>query len=79
MNRLEVFKGYKNHPWFSRKISQLSLVHLILIEHFINSNNELSKGDFELAVNRMFLDKDKPKKYKEIQELLSCCNSAISS
>lgn len=75
MTRLELFKSYSKHPWLSRVYARLKLNEITLIEDFINENNLLNKHDFEIKINRMFIDKTKPKKWKEILELLICCNS----
>lgn len=77
MDRMTVFKSYKTHPWLSKVYAKLRLDDMNAIESFIASNSLLDKGSFELKVNRMFLDKPKPKRFKEILELLTCCNSAI--
>lgn len=48
-----------------------------LATDFIQANDSLDKANFEYAINRMFLDKDRPKNYKFVLELLTCANSAL--
>lgn len=75
-DRLKTFKSYAIHPWLYRVYSRLSAQDRAIATEFIESHVHLDKGAFELKVNRMFMDKEKPKNYKEILELLTCCNSA---
>lgn len=77
MDRLTLFNNLKHHPWSGRVYKRLNANELELALGFIESNENLDKGSFEYAVNRMFLDKDKPKHFKEILELLTCANSQL--
>lgn len=76
MNRLVKFEALKDHAWHGRSFAKLTAQELSLAREFIASNSTLGKGDFEYAVNRMFLDKQKPKNFMHILELLTCANSA---
>lgn len=76
--RFNVFKSYANHPWLGRVYAKLTSSDLTLVRDFIAANDSLDVGQFELAVNRMFLDKTKPKRWREVLELLTCCNSSIA-
>lgn len=77
MKRIDYFEAFKNHAWFNRVYKRLSENEREIAHKFIEQNDGLDKGSFELAVNRMFLDKQKPKHYKEILELLTCANSSL--
>lgn len=77
MNRMDLFKKLYNHAWLGRIYRRLYAEEMNLALDFIVSNDHLDKGPFEYAVNRMFLDKPKPKHFKEILELLTCANSQI--
>jgi hypothetical protein len=78
MDRSITFNNLKTHPWLSKAFIKLSKQEIQIATEFIHSNQLLSKGDFEFAVNRMFLDQaNKPKNYSIILELLTCCNSAL--
>lgn len=77
MTRLEYFHEFKNHPWFGRLYKRLSERDMEIAVDFILKNDHLPIGEFEFAINRMFLDKEKPKQYKIILELLTCANSSL--
>lgn len=76
--RLAAFKAYEKHAWLGRVFRKLSPEEMQIAVGFFEKNAALSKGDFEYAVNRAFLDQvEKPKHYKEILELLTCANSSL--
>ena len=75
--RLSKLKSFSNHEWLSKAYRRLSPGELEIMASFIADNDHLDKGRFELAVNRMFLDKPKPKNFTIILELLTCCNSSL--
>lgn len=77
-SRIEIFHAYKNHAWLHKVYDRLSKSDIQICEEFIQSHDHLPKGEFEYAINRMFLDKpNKPKNYPMILEMLTCTNSAI--
>lgn len=76
-SRLEVFRNYKTHAWLSKTYKKLTKSDINVIELFIEENDALSKGNFELKTNRLFMDQIKPTNANLILEMLSCCNSAI--
>lgn len=75
MDRIVVFRGFNSHPWLHKAFRRLKPDEVAICETFIITNKALDKGAFELKVNRMFLDKPKPKNFTIILELLTCCNS----
>lgn len=78
--RLEAFLKYEKHPFLHKAFKRLRPEDLALATSFIEENDGLSKGDFELAVNRIFVDaKERPKHFGIILELLSCSNSSAMS
>jgi hypothetical protein len=77
-DRRLAFDNLAKHPWLGRVFSRLKDEDLAAARAFISANSELSKGDFELKINRMFIDRVRPKRYKEIMELLTCANSSIT-
>jgi len=77
MKRLGIFNSYKDHAWLKKVYGRLSQNDILMAVEFIGLNDELNKLDFEFKINRMFLDKQRPKNYKEILELLTCANSAL--
>lgn len=78
MNRADQFKSYSSHAWHRKSFSKLSKAELELALNFIRENDALDAASFELKINRMFIDKDKPKHFSIILELLTCSNSAFS-
>lgn len=76
--RVANFEALKTHPWLSRIYARLRGEDVAYARDFLGRHTALAKGDFESAVNRMFMDNPaKPKRWKEIQELLLCANSAL--
>jgi hypothetical protein len=74
--RLEAFKALKNHAWLRNVYEKLTGGELELCLAFIEVHGDLSKGEFEYAVNRMFLDRPKTKNYTCVLELLTCANAS---
>lgn len=74
MNRLEKFQSYKTNAWYSRIFKRLSAADIAFAESWITTNDHLDRNDFESAVNRMFIDKQKPKHWTSIQELIAGAN-----
>jgi hypothetical protein len=71
-SRLSNFIALKSHAWLKRLFIKLNKKELELCYNFIKSTYEDSNNEYASKVNRMFLDKEKPKSWKEIQELLLC-------
>lgn len=75
--RTETFLNFKTHPWLSKAFAKLSGAEIEIALAFLKTNEPLDKSKFELAVNRMFLEKQRPKHWSIIVELLTCANSAL--
>lgn len=73
--RLIKLLGFREHPWLGRVFVRLSKADLAFMESFCVENAALGKDDFEKRVNRMFLDRERPKNWKLILELLANCNT----
>ena len=73
-SRLESFHKLQFHPWLKRSYEKLVPAEVQIIEDFIREHDQLSRADFELKVNRMFIDKPRPKHWKQIMELLTIAN-----
>lgn len=75
--RLNRFKELETDPWFSRVWKKLKKSDIQICIDFINENNDLGIEDFEMKMNRFFLDKGdlKPKRHLEIIELIMISNS----
>ena len=74
-NRLARFEAFASHPFLKKSFARLTPNDRQLAWTFIEKSDELDRGRFELAVNRLFLDGEKPKNWTIIQELLSSANS----
>lgn len=74
MNRAEAFQSLKSDSWFSRVFAKTKASDRELCLKFIEENDGLDRADFEFQVNRMFLDKEKPKNWTLIVELLATSN-----
>lgn len=79
MSRMELFKTLESDAWFHRLWKRLKPAEIAICEEFIRSHDHLGIGAFEMAVNRMFIDKAKPKNYPIILELLTITNSKLSN
>jgi len=75
--RLARFQEYENHPWHGKRMAKLTLAEMEECVTFLMNYGDLPKDQFEMTVNRMFLDRPKkPKNWLVMQELLACSNSA---
>lgn len=75
-SRSELYDGQRDHPWLGRLHTQLSAREDALARQFICDHDHLDVGPFELAVNRMFVDRpNRPRRWTIIMELLTCVNS----
>lgn len=73
---IENYKSLKADAWYKRIISRLSESDHELAISFFTANGGLNNDELEMKINRLFLDmKDKPKRWKEIAELLSATNT----
>lgn len=74
--RVQALTQIPSHPWLSRVWARLTQAERAEVLDFVVHAGHLDRSAFEMAVNRMHLDvTDKPKHWKEIQEVLSCANS----
>jgi hypothetical protein len=78
LNRKTVFESYATHHWLKKSYKRLSTDEISAAHAFIADNAALSRAEFELAINRMFMFRDKPKNWTTIVELLTCANSGAS-
>lgn len=75
MGRIEKFRSYAAHPWLGKTFAKLKVEDIVAAEAFMAAHAASSRDAFELAVNRMYLDKHKPKNWTIVTELLSSCNA----
>jgi hypothetical protein len=63
--------SYETHAWYSRIYKKLKPDEVKAMIAFLKAHDHLETGPFEMAVQRMYLDKpNKPKHWVEINELL---------
>ena len=72
--RTQKFMSFYDHPRHKKLLAQLSSDEVKECLDFIVANDALDAGTFELKVNRLFVDKTKPKHFTAILDLLACCN-----
>lgn len=70
--RITNFESLSRHPFYSGLVRKLTRNDVNVCVEFLNRTIDLSNDDYEMKVNRMFMDKVKPKNWAIIQELLSC-------
>lgn len=75
MARLNNLESLASDPWYKRLAKRLSNGDWALMRNFVSDNDTLDIGDFELKVNRMFIDREKPKQWKVIMEFLTVANT----
>lgn len=66
----EFLQLYK-HAHYGALLLRLSADDLKTVKAFIVDNRNLDKGQFVHSVNRMFIDKSKPKNWTLIMEILT--------
>lgn len=71
MNRLDAFQFLAQDTWYGRLYEKLSARDRVDCREFIAANDHLDADNFELAVNRWFIDKPKPKSWTAMAELVS--------
>ena len=65
------------HPWLGRLWARLTVPERNQLLGWLSNHDHLDRGAFEAAVSRMWLDAaTKPRHAREMQELLSCANTA---
>lgn len=78
-NRRDLVESLLNNHMLRKAHEKLSSTERALFIGFIDENDTLNKDAFEIKINRLFLDRDKPRHWKEICELLSSLNSVVDS
>jgi len=68
--RLNNFLALEKHPWLKRSFIKLTKKELEICINFLNETKDISKDEFAIKTVRLFLDKEKPKNWKFIEELL---------
>ncbi len=72
-----IFLDLEEDTMLSRLFKRLSKKDVADTCCFIRGNSHLGCEEFEIEINRLFLDKEKPERWLEITELLSCANSKM--
>lgn len=70
MTRLDRFKALENHAWLKKSYKKLSKDDLQFCFVLLQDTQNLDKNAFASKVIRLWLDKEKPKSWKNIEELL---------
>lgn len=75
--RVLALREIPDHAWLGRLWKRLKNEDMDLIIRFVEDRCQQDFATFEMGVNRMFLDLGdaKPKRWKEISEILCCVNS----
>jgi hypothetical protein len=76
MNRIEALKvKCSQYPYQARCLKMTEAEFDLMVE-FLEENDGLGHLEFERAVNRMFLNKPKPRNFVTIMEMLTVANVA---
>lgn len=76
MGRREMaLRGLETHPWFCRVYKRLGASDLEAMIAWAREREALSAEEWEKAVNRMYMDRERPRRWKEIMELLTVAGS----
>ena len=73
--RLKRLNELYSHPMYGPTLKKLEGSELDMIHRFIVENHELPHLDFEYKMNRMFLDKEKPKNFAAMCDVLIAVNT----
>lgn len=75
MNRMQKLESLKTHAWLKRLFKKLNASDEAFMRSVILGNEHLDRGQFELMLNRLFIDvPNKPKNWKYILEALANAN-----
>ena len=74
-HRIAAFEKLADHPMLGRDYSKLNKSELTLCREFILAHDQLSFGDFSLAVNRWGLDSERPKRHTLMWSLVMQSNN----
>jgi len=78
MTRLEMFRSFKNHPLMKRAYKRLSSREIEECEMFLFVHGDLDYSEFNVILNRWYLDaKNKPKRFKEMWILVCEANGHL--
>ncbi len=69
MTRLDKFMAFKDHPWLKRSFEKLTKDDLFFAEKLLREVETMGRDEYASMVVRLFLDKPKPKAWKELEEL----------
>ncbi len=76
MTRLDALKIKSSTLPYEKVVKRLTEAEFDLVVEFIEDHDRLGHLEFEYAINRMHLDRKKPKHWAIIEELLAVCNTA---
>jgi len=74
MTRLEAMRAAMTRYPHKKHADKLKADELRLIEEFIARNDSLDRSAFEMAANRWFLDKEKPRNWLTMLQLVVVAN-----
>ena len=79
--RIDKFNSLRDHPWLGRLFIKLRAKEVVFAANWILEHEHLDAGQFEMATNRMFMDRaDLRNEYKNwpiILELVANSNENI--
>lgn len=75
--RMVALSETQKHPFLKRLFKGMKSDDVSMIVNFIRESEGLEVNEFEKKINRLFIDKGdlKPRKWKEISEVLSVVNT----
>jgi hypothetical protein len=76
MTRLEALRDRCQRYPYQKRAQRLTEAEFDSMVAFLEDHESLDHLEFEYAVNRMFLDKEKPQHWGIIMDLLIACNTA---
>lgn len=73
---MAAFEALGGHAWYGRAIASLSRAELQLCRNFIVEHSDLGNDAFVLALNRWMLDRERPKRWTIMLDLLQAAATA---
>lgn len=70
MTRVERFRALKGHAWLGRVYAKLSKADIQIGEELLAKHESSSKDELATVILRLWLDKEKPRRWVELEELM---------
>ena len=70
MTRIDKFRALKSHAWLGKVYAKLTKVEIEIGEDLLAKHEDTSRDELATIIVRLWLDKEKPKHWQNLEELL---------